>query len=186
MGTRLGIVAFAALVLAGCAHAPNAPGTGYGDAYTPLVDTQGLDMARYSADLDSCRSMAKQINANQQEMQGMIGGAILGAALGAALGGGSRFNQQMAVAGGGGGLAGAGVRARGKQENVLANCMAGRGYRVLDVNVVTNAFAPSPYTAASPQGGTLNAAPAATIASPPPAASYGNCRWVTAIDWKCN
>lgn len=185
---RLLLTILAPAVLLGCAHAPNAPGAGYGDSYTPLVDTQGLDMARYSADLDSCRGLAKQINASQQEMQGMLAGALIGAALGASLGGGSRFNQQMAVAGGGGGLAGAGNRARGKQENVLANCMAGRGYRVLDVNVATNVNAPSPYVPAAASTPVTSAAQsqATPLASPPPvSANYYGCHWV-GNEWKCN
>lgn len=144
-----------ALAVSGCATAPpNTPGAGSGATYTPFVDMNGLDMARYSNDLAGCRSYSQQIDAGAAAMRGMIGGIILGALVGAAIGGNSRSANYGATAGGGAGLGAAGGKAVNKQETVIANCMAGRGYRVLDgATVPTNAAVPSPYmvAAAAPQ-----------------------------------
>lgn len=148
-----------AITMAGCAVAPpNTPGAGSGDTYTPFIDMQGLDKARYLNDLAGCRSYAQQIDPGKQAMAGMIGGILLGALVGAAIGRNRHTVEHGALAGGGAGVAGGGARAVVKQETIVANCMAGRGYRVLEgATVLTNTSAPSPYN---------NAA-----AFPPPAAA---------------
>lgn len=134
--------------LSGCAAAPpNTPGAGSGDTYTPFVDVQGVDPARYSADLASCRSYAQQIDPNKQAMQGMLAGIIVGALVGAAVGGSGRHAEYGAGYGGTVGVMSGGGRAVLKQETIIANCLAGRGYRVLEgATVGTNPSAPSPYT----------------------------------------
>ena len=137
----------AALAISGCAVAPpNTPGAGSGDTYTPFVDMQGLDGTRYASDLAGCRSYAKQIDPGKQAMAGMLGGILIGALVGAAIGGNSYTAERGALAGGGAGVAGAGAKAVSKQETIIANCLAGRGYRVLEGSTVaTNTSAPSPY-----------------------------------------
>jgi len=143
------VTAFA-LAATGCATAPpNTPGAGRGDTYTPVVDTGGLDMGRYSADLDSCRNYARSIDAQNAELGGMIAGILVGALIGAAYRGNSRTINDSALIGGGAALATAGNRARNKQETITANCLAQRGYRVLDgvATVATATVASSPYTA---------------------------------------
>jgi len=150
--TIISVRATAAIVslamLAGCQTAPpNTPGAGSGDTYTPFVDMQGVDPARYSSDLSGCRSYAQQIDPNKKAMEGMFAGILVGALVGAAVGGNRYTAEQGALAGGGSGLAAAGGRAVLKQETIIANCLAGRGYRVLaGATVPTNMAAPSPYT----------------------------------------
>lgn len=165
--------ATAAAVLVGCAHAPpNTPGAGIGDTYTPFIDMQGLDMARYSRDLDGCRAYAKQIDPGRAEMQGMVAGAILGALIGAAVGGNRYQANQGALYGGGAGIGAGGAKARSKQETILANCMAGRGYRVLEgATIPASTSVPSPYLQAGTPAGYVPAAAAivsAPATSPPP------------------
>lgn len=135
------------LALSGCASAPpNTPGAGTGDTYTPFVDVHGVDPSRYSSDLESCRSYARQIDPNKKAMEGMLGGIILGAMIGAAMGGSGYHAEQGALAGGGAGIGAAGGKAIVKQETILANCMAGRGYRVLEgATQPTNMAVASPY-----------------------------------------
>lgn len=125
------------LLLAGCATAPpNTPGAGSGQTYTPVVDMQGVDPTRYTRDLDECRTYATKIDAQQAGLQGAIGGAIVGAVISAMLGGNSQTNMQVGSATGFTGLAAAETRAMGKQERIISNCMAGRGYRTLDAAFV--------------------------------------------------
>lgn len=144
------IVTMVAFSLLGCATAPpGTPGAGSGDTYTPFIDMQGLDSARYANDLAGCRSYAQQIKPNKEAMAGMIGGMFIGALIGGAIAGRSGA-ESAALAGGGAGVGAAGGRAVLKQETVIANCMAGRGYRVLEgATIPANASIPSPYTNAS-------------------------------------
>jgi outer membrane lipoprotein SlyB len=90
-----------AALLMGCA----------GATYRPIVDTQGLDMNRYEADLQSCQQYAKQTTDGPNSA---AIGAVAGAALGSVLAG---------VAGGASGET--------NQRNIIRRCLAGRGYRVL-------------------------------------------------------
>jgi hypothetical protein len=108
-----------------------------------IVDMEGVDEKDYVYDLHKCEEMAGQVQKQQAS-----GGAISGAAKGAALG-----SAGVAIAGGSGtegakkgaavGLA-AGVLGRGRanrenteqykqdQQSVIKNCMANRGYVVLN------------------------------------------------------
>lgn len=142
--------ALAVAILCGCA-APNTPGAGSGERYTPVVDMQGLDMSRYSADLDSCRSYTRTINPAAEALAGAVVGALVGAAIGSAVSSGTRWQGSTTRFGAGygatSGTLGAGGRAVVKQETIMANCMAGRGYRTLDATVPVNYAAPSPYVA---------------------------------------
>jgi outer membrane lipoprotein SlyB len=124
----------ATALLAGCASAPpNTPGAGVGKGYTPVIDLQGVNGERYMGDLTACRDYSASIDANKEALLGMIGGAILGAAIGASVGNGNlRTIDAGATAGAAGGLGGASGRALGRQERIIGNCMAARGYRVLD------------------------------------------------------
>lgn len=121
------------MVASGCATAPpNTPGAGSGQTYTPVIDMQGVDHARYSQDLNDCRGYSRAVDSQAAGMQGAIGGAILLGVLSAALGGNGQMNSQAATAGGFAGLVGNEGRALGKQERIITNCMAMRGYRTLD------------------------------------------------------
>ena len=182
------LIIVAALALAGCASAPpNTPGAGYGKTYTPIVDMQGVDQGRYAADLNDCRHYAGMIDEGKAVLNAAIGGAILGAVVSAALGGHSYQNQQVGVAVGGGALARAGAAASAKQERILINCLAGRGYRPLDggyVPVATPMAQPAPVAAAQPvpagQPAALFSPAGAEMAIPP-----GTCGWKDALNYVC-
>ncbi len=156
MKPALVVLVSMALAASGCAIAPpDTPGAGTGDTYTPFVDLQGVDHSKYQNDLAGCRSYAKQIDVGGEAMKGMIGGMIVGALVGAAIGGNSRSMGYGASAGGGAGLGGASGKAINKQETVIANCLAGRGYRVLEgATIPTNVAAPSPYLPSTAQSAT--------------------------------
>lgn len=166
---RRSIIAVTIVALTGCATAPpNTPGAGAGDTYTPFVDLQGVDSNRYSSDLAGCRNYAQQIDAGKQAMAGMVAGMFIGALIGGAVGGNRYQAERGALSGGALGVSGAGGRAVLKQETVIANCMAGRGYRVLEgATVATNLAAPSPYTATG-YAPVPTTAPLATAAAPQP------------------
>lgn len=132
--------------LAGCQTAPNTQGAGAGDSYTPVIDMDGVNMERYSSDLDACRANARKVDAGAATFGGMLAGMLVGAAIGASFGGNSSLATDAAVFGGGVGMGNAGGKAMLKQETIMANCMAGRGYRVLaGATIAPNPYAPSPY-----------------------------------------
>ena len=175
--------------LSGCATAPaNTPGAGTGDTYTPFVDLQGVDPTRYSSDLDSCRSYARQIDPNKKAMEGMLGGIILGAMIGAAVGGSRYHAEHAAMAGGTAGVGAGGAKAIVKQETILANCMAGRGYRVLEgATQPTNMAVASPYTYGTQQQ--AGVAGNNTAGNPMPAGPTGQDAGNVeryARQWACN
>ena len=110
--------------LAGCAH-----------SYEPIVDTKGVDQARYQQDLSECRDYADQVNVGGEAAAGTGIGALLGGALGAiagAFGGGA--GRGAALGAGVGGVAGGAQGTAGGvsgQKQVIANCLRHRGYAVL-------------------------------------------------------
>lgn len=124
--------AVVAAMLTGCASPPNTPGAGVGKDYTPIIDLRGVDGGRYLNDLDGCRNSAGMIDAQRQELMGLIGGALIGAAYGASI---SNNRQVIGAGANSGALSGslhAGANARTRQAVVMGNCMASRGYRVID------------------------------------------------------
>ena len=132
---RLTCVALAAAILAGCQSPPNTPGAGVGDKYTPVIDMQGVEPSQYHHDLNECRRYAGIVDAQGQAISGAIAGAVIMGIFAAALGGNSHTIDNSAAAGGFAGLSSATARATGKQERILINCMAGRGYKTLDGTV---------------------------------------------------
>lgn len=114
-----------AVALAGCA------------GYRPIVDMKGVESAKYEADLKECQAYAEQVDVGGSG----LGGAAIGAGLGAVLGAiicsplGSRAAGQCAgIGAGAGGVSGAAqgtAYGAGGQMQVIKNCMAGRGYKVL-------------------------------------------------------
>lgn len=98
--------------------------------YRPIVDMKGVDRAAYESDLKECQEYAKQVDPSGEAATGAAAGAVFGALLGAAIGGrgyagyGARVGAAQGVgAGAAHGMAG--------QIQIVRNCMAGRGYRVL-------------------------------------------------------
>jgi hypothetical protein len=103
-----------------------------GRHYTPVIDLQGVDQTRYFNDLNTCRASASMVDAERAEMAGLIGGALIGAAVGASISSDRRVISSGANSGALSGGLRAGGRARSRQEIIMGNCMASRGYRVLD------------------------------------------------------
>ncbi len=169
------VAAAVALALSGCATAPNQPGSGGASGYTPVIDLQGVDMGRYEADLGACRRLAQHGDPN---MERLLGAVIVGSLVGAAL---SPRGYRTDMADYGGRVAG--MQQLGGDANrakaMMINCMAGRGYRTLEVTLppAMQYAGPSPYQAplpvavATPPAPIQAAAPAPTLA-PAPVAAY--------------
>lgn len=107
-----------ATVFAGCA------------THVPVIDTKGVDMNAYTTDLGECQKYAEQINPAGTAAVGAGAGAVFGALLGATIGGrgSAGYGARIGAAEGVGTGAAGGA---GKQIQIINNCMAGRGYRVL-------------------------------------------------------
>ena len=108
----------ALLGLAGCSSAPG-----------PIVDTKGVDMAAYHADLADCESYAEQVRIESGVLKGAAAGGAVGAATGAILGESiGEYAGVGAVAGG----AQSGIQGDREKSQVVKRCMRGRGYKVLN------------------------------------------------------
>ena len=97
----------------------------------PIVDMQGVSIAQYNSDLAECRSYADDVEAGRQVARGTVAGAVVGGAVGAVVGN-SDTAQRTA---GAGAVVGAARSAGGvvrEREQVIRNCLRGRGYRVLN------------------------------------------------------
>lgn len=99
-------------------------------SHRPVVDTKGVDMNAYNADLGECQKYAEQVNPAATAVGGATAGAVFGALLGAAIGGRSAAGYGAGIGAAQSGGAGAASGA-GKQIQIINNCMAGRGYKVL-------------------------------------------------------
>ena len=154
---RTGLI-FGCVVLVGCA-APGTPGRGAGTDYTPVVDLNGVDSSRYSADLNNCRTLVRQAEMKPEDM---AVAAILGAAIGAALTPrGYGIRGDMASYGGTVALGNSLSANLGNTKAMMINCMAGRGYRPLEA-------APPVVIMAQPQMAQQMAQPAPPPAMPAP------------------
>lgn len=107
-----------------------------GCASDPVIDTKGVDPARYQADLAECREYADQVGVAGDAAGGGLFGGAAGAAIGAAIGavtGNPATGAAVGAAGGGtSGVIGGGARGVSKKDTVVRNCLRGRGYHVLD------------------------------------------------------
>ena len=95
----------------------------------PIIDTKGVDMARYHADLQDCEGFAEQVRIEQGMAKGAVAGGAAGAATGAVLG------ESVGEYAGVGAVAGAtksGIRGDREKSQVVKRCMRGRGYKVLN------------------------------------------------------
>jgi hypothetical protein len=109
-----------ALVLAALAGCSSHPG--------PIVDTKGVNMAHYEADLADCEGYADQVRIEKGVAKGTVAGAAVGGATGAVVG-------DAAEGAGVGAITGAARSAQiGEREKsrVVKNCLRGRGYKVLN------------------------------------------------------
>ena len=96
-----------------------------------IVDTKGVDMSRYQQDRSECESYSTQVSTGTQAAKSAGFGAAVGAAIGAIFGN-SRTVVRSAGAGGVAGGAQGALKGENEKEQVLRNCLRGRGYRVLN------------------------------------------------------
>lgn len=99
--------------------------------YRPIIDTQGVDTGKLECDLSDCQAYAAQINPVQSAVSNAVAGAIVGALFGLAVGDHGWAARAGAQGGAVGGALGGAGGAAAALTNVVRNCMAGRGYRVL-------------------------------------------------------
>jgi len=95
----------------------------------PIVDTKGVDMARYERDKAECEAYATQVSTGQAVGKGAAGGAAVGAAIGAIASGDAARGAGIGAVTGGAQSARIADR---EKANVVSNCLRGRGYRVLN------------------------------------------------------
>jgi outer membrane lipoprotein SlyB len=106
----------------------------YQQQYQPYQQNQGYQVRNYQQDLAECQAYANQVSPVQDAAVGALGGAALGAGLGALTGAavkGVSVGEGAAVGAIGGGvlgLAGGAYSGHQNQQDVLNNCMRGRGY----------------------------------------------------------
>lgn len=96
----------------------------------PIVDMKSVDRAKYQVDLQECSTYADEVAVGKKAAGGAVAGAAVGAAIGAIWSGSSVGESAGtgAVLGGTRGTA-EGVRDR---EQVVKQCLRGRGYPVLN------------------------------------------------------
>ena len=137
MRFRFGCCAVSVMLLA---FAP----VGHAQDVNVVVDMDGVDREQYYDDLDACQNTGGQVEYNEPEREGVARNTARVAAVGAAAGaisGGS--GSQGAKTGAAVGLAASATRnARNRRqaetntnneiEQVVKNCMRGRGYNVLN------------------------------------------------------
>lgn len=121
--TTLIVCTYSVTTLVGCATS--------GANYRPIVDSRGVDSARYESDLRECQTYATQTaSAGESAAAGAIVGALFGAVLAAAAG--SRYDRAAtARVGAVTGAVGAGAEGETNQRNIIRRCLSGRGYNVL-------------------------------------------------------
>ncbi|MFC6631957.1 glycine zipper family protein [Microbulbifer taiwanensis] len=130
MKSGIAVMGLCAALAVGCAtQQEQVPGAG-----SVVIDTYGVNMSQYQADLADCKGLSYAARADQgrRGVARAAGGALLGGALGAIIGDSSRAAAAGAGAGAlVGGVSGAGS-ANVEAEQITRNCLRGRGYRVLN------------------------------------------------------
>ena len=112
------IAVFGVLALMGCGN-------------KVIVDPQGLDQASYERDLAECETYADEVSTGQKAGAGAVIGAAIGAAIGAILGNTSAVARSAGVGAVVGGAQGT-AKGENEKDQVLRNCLRGRGYKVLN------------------------------------------------------
>lgn len=112
------LILMATLLLAACSGAAG-----------PIIDTKGVDMAKYQQDQAECEVYAEEVSAGRAVGKGAAGGAAVGAAIGAIAGGNAGRGAGIGAVTGGAQSARTADR---EKAEVVRNCLRGRGYRVLN------------------------------------------------------
>ncbi|MFT5844092.1 MAG: outer membrane lipoprotein SlyB [Pseudohongiellaceae bacterium] len=97
----------------------------------PIIDTQGVNLARYETDLLQCQSYADEVAIAQKAGSGAVTGAVVGGVFGAVVGNSDTAKKGAGIGAVGGGARGVGDGLR-ERERVVKRCLIGRGYRVLN------------------------------------------------------
>ncbi|WP_461481049.1 YMGG-like glycine zipper-containing protein [Porticoccus sp.] len=116
------------LVLGGCTSPAGSP---YGSTGGIIIDTKGVDMSHYHSDLAECQSYASQVPVAQRTATSTAGGAVLGGVVGAIVGDSDTAKRGAGVGAVTGAVKGVSSGTR-EQQQVVRNCLRGRGYRVLN------------------------------------------------------
>jgi outer membrane lipoprotein SlyB len=116
---------FGTLLVQGCGTPESAFGR------EPIVDMAGVDQRTFNADMAECRSLADQVQTGRQTATGAATGAVVGGVLGAVVGNRGTAATAAGVGGVVGGV-GSGGNALAERQRVLRNCLANRGYRILN------------------------------------------------------
>lgn len=106
-----------AALVAACAAHPEA-----------IIDTKGVDMVRYQQDVEECETFKDPIKTEVGAAKGAAAGAAVGGATGAVTGNAAQGAGVGAIAGA---ARSAQLSEREKQQ-VVKNCLRGRGYKVLN------------------------------------------------------
>lgn len=114
-----------ALLLASCASVEDLTGN------NPIIDTQGVNLAKYDTDLAQCEAYADEVAIAQKAGAGAVSGAVVGGVFGAIVGNSSTAKKGAGIGAVGGGARGVGQGIR-ERERVIKRCLIGRGYRVLN------------------------------------------------------
>lgn len=95
----------------------------------PIIDTAGVDMQRYQQDLAECEVYATEVSTGRAVGMGAAAGAAVGGAVGAIAGGSAGRGAGIGAVTGGAQSARISER---EKDQVVRNCLRGRGYRVLN------------------------------------------------------
>ncbi len=93
----------------------------------PIIDKKGVNMAQYEVDLVDCKTYSDQVRIEKGVAKGAVAGGALGGATGAVVG-------NSADGAGVGAITGAARSAQigaSEKNQIVYNCLRGRGYRVL-------------------------------------------------------
>ena len=117
MNLKFLVIAILSIFIIGCANT------------RPIIDTKGIDMRAYDVDFYECQQYAEQISAGEEAAVDAGVGAAFGWALSKVTGGDSKKSASVgALVGGSKGLG----KAAQEKEQIVRNCLRGRGYKVLN------------------------------------------------------
>lgn len=125
---RLSLILLLSAITAGCTSQRQ---SSYGATDGIIIDTQGVDMSYYRADLADCQRYSSEVRVAERAATSAAGGAVVGGVIGAIVGDSGTAGKGAGV----GAVTGAirGVSAGGaERERVVKTCLRGRGYRVLN------------------------------------------------------
>lgn len=97
----------------------------------PIIDTKGVDMNQYEADLEECSNFSEDISTGKSIAKGAATGAAVGAVI-EAITDDARGRRDAIEVGAVSGGAKSGIRAVREKEQILKRCLRGRGYKVLN------------------------------------------------------